>query len=34
MSRIDVYEMSKHPDSELDYGRNWGDDPITGDKGC
>jgi len=24
-SRIDVYLVSKHPDSKIDYGRNWGD---------
>lgn len=31
--RIDVYEVTKHPESELDYGRNWGDNQETGKKG-
>jgi len=33
MSRIDVYTISKHPDSEIDYGRNWGNNALTGDAG-
>lgn len=33
MKRVDVYSVSKHPDSIIDYGRNWGNNPVTGDKG-
>lgn len=33
MGRQQVYPVSKHPDSEIDYGRNWGIDPVSGDPG-
>ena len=31
--RLQEYEAQKDPDSIIDYGRNWGDDPETGAKG-
>ena len=33
MSRLQKYEAKKDPDSIIDYGRNWGDNPETGAKG-
>ncbi|RLA00736.1 MAG: hypothetical protein DRQ42_04805 [Gammaproteobacteria bacterium] len=30
---IDEYSAYKHPDSEVDFGRNWGDNPDTDEAG-
>ena len=30
---METYTTNKHPDSELDYGRNWGINPETGGAG-
>lgn len=31
--KLQRYSVNKHPDSDIDYGRNWGDDSVTGDAG-
>jgi len=33
MPRLQEYEAAKDPDSIIDYGRNWGDNLESGDKG-
>jgi len=30
---VEEYTSYKHPDSDLDFGRNWGDNPVTEEPG-
>lgn len=30
---METYTVYKHPDSEVDFGRHWGDNPDTGETG-
>ena len=33
MSKLQKYSGTKHPDTNVDYGRNWGDNQATGEVG-